>query len=129
MADVYGWLALATVDEAMAQARADMGKRGYLIERVHVTRDTTRDDPEKQDWTVRMNKWVASRFGRHYAFYPPARQPGGRDRPHQGSRRAWPLLGFGATWAILDDVERSQFIKTAPASDKHALVRIRPGPG
>jgi hypothetical protein len=34
-----------------------------------------------------------------------------------------PLLRFGATWVILDDVERSRFIESAPASDKHALVR------
>jgi hypothetical protein len=142
LADVYGWLALATLDEAMAQARADMGRRGYVIERVHVARDTTGEDLAKRDWSVRMNTRVASRFGRQYVFYPPsplwdapvnAAGPDVRSRlldnpevaidPARVPEELRPLLRFGATWAILDDVERSQFIKTAPASDKEALVR------
>src|SRR5687767_14827108 len=71
-ADVFAWLQAPNMAEAKRRAAAEVERRGYRIERVHVARDLTDEDPRRLNRTMRAHLWAAKRGAPIYQFYAPS---------------------------------------------------------
>jgi hypothetical protein len=141
LADVYALIPVGTVNDAKIQAQSDMKKRGYSIEKIHIKKDVSEWDGIKLAYTVRMDIWMAKKTGPFYQFHEhsglwPIKSeikslevrsrllddPDIRIVASIVPKELRSLISFGKEWAIMDDVERSQFIRTVPIKKKKAFV-------
>jgi hypothetical protein len=118
-----------------------MGRRGYRVEKVHVARDLTDEDPNRLNRSTRAHLWAARRGIPIYQFYSPSKlydlEPGAPTTgvcsrllddpeihidPMRVPKDLRPLLDFAKAWAIGDDCERQAFIQRATPAERAALV-------
>ena len=140
-ADVFAWLQARDLAEATKHAVAEMARRGYRLERVHVARDLTNEDPKRLNRSTRAHLWAAKRGVPIYQFYSPSKlydlEPGApvtgvcsrflddpaiRIDPQRVPEDLRPLLRYAEEWAIGDDCERQAFIQRATPEQRAAFV-------